>query len=135
MKLITIGTIAQICHEANRRLCESQDDVSVLPWNRTETSQREGLLLAVRGLTTSPLRTAAQQHAVWMQARVMDGWRYGETLDREAKVHPNLVPYEKLDSLAKAKGELFMSIVRALAPLLTTNTTLPPPAGEQPKPS
>ncbi len=35
-------------------------------------------------------------HGSWMQAYYEMGWVYGEEYDREAKIHPDLVPYAQL---------------------------------------
>lgn len=39
---------------------------------------------------------AANAHDVWAAQRLHDGWRYGKTRDDAAKLHPCLVPYDKL---------------------------------------
>lgn len=41
-------------------------------------------------------------HEVWARQRISDGWRYGEKLDSENKLHPDLVPYEELTEGEKA---------------------------------
>ncbi len=44
---------------------------------------------------------ARNTHEVWAKGRRDEGWVYGETLDREKKVHPLLVPYEELPESEK----------------------------------
>lgn len=39
---------------------------------------------------------ALNTHEVWARQRIREGWQYGETLDRDAKRHPDLVPYDQL---------------------------------------
>ena len=39
---------------------------------------------------------ARNTHEVWARQRISEGWQYGETLDRDAKTHPDLVPYDDL---------------------------------------
>lgn len=46
-------------------------------------------------------RLAENTHEVWAKGRVDDGWVYGETLDRDKKVHPLLVPYDELPESEK----------------------------------
>lgn len=41
-------------------------------------------------------KLAENTHEVWAQGKLDDGWTYGETLDREKKTHPLLIPYEEL---------------------------------------
>ena len=49
-------------------------------------------------------------HGSWMQAYFEMGWTYGETYDREAKTHPDLVPYSKLGQLEKDKDAVFIAL-------------------------
>jgi ryanodine receptor 2 len=35
-------------------------------------------------------------HEVWAEARIKQGWTYGEQRNDELKTHPCLVPYEEL---------------------------------------
>lgn len=44
---------------------------------------------------------AENTHAVWARGRLDEGWRYGETLDRDKKIHPQLVPYDQLSESEK----------------------------------
>jgi hypothetical protein len=46
-------------------------------------------------------RLAANNHEVWAQRRFAEGWRYGTTRDGNAKMHPDLVPYEYLPESEK----------------------------------
>ncbi len=46
-------------------------------------------------------RLAENTHEVWAKGRVDEGWVYGETLDRDKKVHPLLVPYDELPESEK----------------------------------
>ncbi len=41
-------------------------------------------------------KLAENTHEVWAQGKLDDGWAYGETLDREKKTHPLLIPYDEL---------------------------------------
>jgi ryanodine receptor 2 len=46
----------------------------------------------------SPLieELAKKVHETWAEARISQGWTYGEQRDDKKKTHPCLVPYEKL---------------------------------------
>jgi len=52
----------------------------------------------------------AELHARWMQAYFSLGWVYGETYDRETKVHPDLVPYDQLGQLEQDKDAVFIAL-------------------------
>jgi len=49
-------------------------------------------------------------HGGWMQAYIEMGWVYGEVYDREKKVHPDLVPYDQLESRERDKDEVFIAL-------------------------
>lgn len=40
-------------------------------------------------------------HEVWSEARIQQGWTYGEQRNDELKTHPCLVPYEELPESEK----------------------------------
>ena len=45
---------------------------------------------------------AKQQHDVWAQSRMEQGWTYGPERNDQLKHHPCLVPYEELPEVEKA---------------------------------
>lgn len=49
-------------------------------------------------------------HGSWMQAYYSMGWVYGDTYDREAKIHPDLVPYADLGHLERDKDAVFVTL-------------------------
>lgn len=49
-------------------------------------------------------------HGSWMQAYFAMGWVYGEKYDREAKIHPDLVPYSQLGQLERDKDAVFVAL-------------------------
>lgn len=59
-----------------------------------------------------PLRSSSPEelHGSWMQAYVAMGWQYGEKYDREAKTHPDMVPYAQLGQLEQDKDSVFVAL-------------------------
>ena len=59
-----------------------------------------------------PMRSTSPEelHGGWMQAYIEMGWVYGETYNREQKVHPDLVPYSQLGQLEQDKDAVFISL-------------------------
>lgn len=45
-----------------------------------------------------------------MQSYFSMGWVYGEVYDREAKAHPDLVPYADLGQLERDKDAVFVAL-------------------------
>lgn len=46
-------------------------------------------------------KLAKNVHDVWAQSRIQNGWRYGPNRDDVAKLHPDLVPYDRLPEQEK----------------------------------
>jgi hypothetical protein len=51
-----------------------------------------------------------EMHGSWMQAYFSMGWTHGEKYDREAKTHPDLVPYAQLGDLERDKDAVFVAL-------------------------
>mgnify|MGYP002778899759 CR=1 FL=1 len=111
---MTIEEIAEICHEANRRLCKQQGDFSQVDWNDAPEWQRESAVKGVRFHLDHPEATAAASHESWLEEKRDGGWQYGEVKDAEKKTHPCFVEYEKLPREQQAKDYLFKAIVGGL---------------------
>ncbi len=52
-------------------------------------------------LTILMEQIAKNVHEVWSENRIKDGWKHGEERDDSLKLHPCLVPYEKLPEIEK----------------------------------
>lgn len=106
--------IAPICHEANRVLTALVKDVPVQPpWNDAPPDMKKSTIEGVLAALKNPGITPEEQHAVWFQGKVRDGWCYGTVKDTEKKTHPALVDYHLLPEGTKAKDKLFTAIVRS----------------------
>lgn len=106
------ATIAMVCHEANRALCEAYGDTSQAPWADAPAWQRES---AVRGIQVAlEGATPEQQHEAWCADKFAAGWVLGPVKDSTLKEHPCLVPYADLPVEQRVKDYVFGAIVRAL---------------------
>lgn len=106
--------VAKICHEANRALCESHGDTSQVSWEQAPDWQKDSALAGVKFAFLNPAAPPSAQHESWSDAKLADGWRYGEVKDATAKTHPCLVPFDQLPPEQQAKDKLFKGICNAL---------------------
>lgn len=112
--MIDIERIAHVCHEANRALQITAGETDISPhfmeapeWQ--VQSALEGVQAALDG------QTPEQLHESWCRFKTEGGWRYGETKDPVAKLHPCLVPYGELPEAQRIKDQVFQAIVGAFA--------------------
>ncbi len=103
---------AQFVYDAARLAATSaRAPVIPVPWIEREQPFRVQFL-AVIERQCGPQRSASPEelHGSWMQSYFSMGWVYGETYDREAKVHPDLVPYSELGQLEQDKDAVFVAL-------------------------
>lgn len=105
--------LARMCHSANKSWCEMGGDFSQPDWGDLPQANRDGMISAVAFLRANPDAGDEAMHEQWCRARFADGWIYGPQLDRLAKIHPNLVPFDQLPEEQQFKDKLFRSIVLA----------------------
>lgn len=105
--------IARVCHEANSAYCALIGDPCLAPWSLLDYDTQQSIIKGVN-FTLSQAATPESQHEAWRQTRIGQGWQLGPVLDREQKIHPNLIPYRELPAAQQVKDRLFMAIVHAL---------------------
>ena len=112
--MLSVRDIARVCHEANRAYCESIGDMSQTSWEAAAEWQRESARQGVEFALSNPDAGASAQHDAWLEAKRLDGWKYGEAKNAETKEHPCFVPYDDLPAEQRAKDHLFKAVVQAL---------------------
>lgn len=106
--------IAKVAHEANRRWCQINGDHSLPVWEECDIAHQTGLIRGVQFHIDNPDASETASHDNWMRQKLADGWVWGPRLDRENKIHPNLVPFDSLPKYQQAKDILFKNIVKSL---------------------
>ena len=107
-------SVAKICHEANRALCEELGDYSQPAFEFAPAWQVESAVTGVEFNKKNPDAPASASHDSWLEQKRKDGWKYGEVKNADLKEHPCFVPYEDLPVTQQAKDHLFKAIVAAL---------------------
>ena len=110
-----VEQIAQVCHEANRRLCVTQGDTSHMSWEATPWSGKQSAIAGVVFLQNNPDASLSALHESWRKRKMEEGWRHGAERDDLVKTHPASLPYEELPPQQQVKDRLFRAIVIALS--------------------
>jgi hypothetical protein len=81
------------------------------PWAEREEPFRAQFLDVIEQ-QMGPQRSSSPEdlHGSWMEAYYAMGWTFGEVYDREAKTHPDLVPYAELGQLERDKDAVFVAL-------------------------
>ena len=112
-----ITAVAAAAHMANRAYCMALGDDSQPEWVAApewqQSSARSGVVAAL-----DPNQTPEKSHEAWLAQKLRDGWRYGPVKDAEQKIHPCMREYSNLSEAQRLKDEVFLSVVRAVAPVL-----------------
>lgn len=117
MTKLSIDQVAQLCHEVNRKYCQTIGDHSQRPWSHAADWQRESAILGVRKRLEDVLAHPSVSHEHWMTHKLADGWTYGPEKDEQKKQHPCMVPYSELSPEQRAKDYFFCTTVIILRAL------------------
>lgn len=82
-----------------------------VPWDEREEAFRAQFLDVIeRQCGEQRSRSPEELHGSWMQAYFAMGWKFGHAYSREAKTHPDLVPYADLGQLERDKDAVFVAL-------------------------
>jgi hypothetical protein len=103
---------ARFVYNAARLAAEAAGaPVVPIPWDEREEAFRAQMLPVIeRQCGEQRSRSPEELHGSWMQSYYTMGWVYGKTYDREAKTHPDLVPYAALNQLERDKDAVFVAL-------------------------
>jgi hypothetical protein len=105
-----VSMIAPVVHDANAVLRKLNNEDDVTKWEDANDSDKASTFSALIKLVQDPDMSGEQLHNAWMAEKVASGWVYGKEKSYSLKMHPCMVPYSQLDSIQKAKDEMFRTI-------------------------
>ena len=95
------------------RLAARASEAPIVPisWAERESAFKLQFLEVIeRQCSDSRSMSPEELHGGWMQAYIAMGWTYGEVYDKDAKTHPDLVPYSQLGQLERDKDAVFVAL-------------------------
>jgi len=70
---------------------------------RIDNRGADGDIMNLESNTKLVNELAKAEHNRWLKEKYDDGWKYGKIKDEKRKIHPCLLPWEKLDKYTKEK--------------------------------
>ena len=107
--------LARICHEVNKAYCQALGDFSQPSWDEAPQWQRDSAISGVKFHQENPDAPPSASHESWLKEKIAAGWTYGVTKNPEIKVHPCMVPFDKLPVTQQAKDYIFTALVHLLS--------------------
>lgn len=103
---------ARFVYDAARLAAEAAGaPVIPVPWiDREDAFKAQFLDVIERQCGPQRSNSPEELHGSWMQAYFAMGWVYGETYNRDKRVHPDLVPYAQLGQLERDKDAVFVAL-------------------------
>jgi hypothetical protein len=103
---------ARVCYAAIRQLREEQGGKRGPVWGLLVAEERGWYLRAVERSALGC--TPASVHHSWMAELADSGWLHGTEIDHVKRTHPDLVPWEALDVLARRRFFLLQMVAIGL---------------------
>jgi hypothetical protein len=113
---VIVMACAHAAHEVNRAYCMAIGDTTQPHWEDAPVWQRVSAINGVSGALNGA--TPEQSHESWLAETKAMGWKYGPAKNPEKKEHPCFVPYAELPEAQRAKDDLYLATVRAVAKAL-----------------
>lgn len=101
---------AQFVYEGARLQAMAVDaPVVPEPWDERELDFKAQFLNIIdRQMGEMRSGSPAELHGGWVQAYIDNGWTYGPVRDTEARTHPDMVPFDRLEQREQDKDAVFI---------------------------
>lgn len=113
-----MGDLAYIAYDAIRRFVLVFADEDFPEWVDLDDDPQQFFLQMVREYLEDTARSAKQMHEAWMDRRQIEGWRYAAQVDLAGRLHPRMVPFDKLSERDQFQTRLMVNAIVSLAPML-----------------
>lgn len=113
-KDVTVEAMARVVYAAIREWCIITHQPVDYTWADLPVKYKNHLINAVsEAFHNMKTPTGKQLHETCLKQALEGGWKYGEKVDRPNRVHPDILPWEKLSFNQRMKDHLFSVIIRA----------------------
>ena len=108
--------IARIAHQINRALRMGIGEDGGPDWFAAPQWMKDSAVAGVKFHMDDPSAKAEDSHKAWLNHKLADGWTYGPVKSEALKVHPCMVPFDKLPKDQQAKDWVFREVVHMVLP-------------------
>jgi hypothetical protein len=112
-----VEQIAKIAHQTMKAYSETLDDYSQINWEELTPTQQQMVRDAVNNFLVAvekgTILDEKNVHNNWMEARIKEGWTYGETKSYINKTDPMLVPFSQVPAEQTVKYKLLRKVIFA----------------------
>lgn len=88
-------------------------DAPIVPedWDYREAAFKRQFLRVIEMMCGPDRKSSPEElHDDWVREYEEMGWRYGPVRDREAKTHPDMVPFAELEQREQDKDAVFIAL-------------------------
>lgn len=112
---VILNTAARMAYESVRNFYAAFNIAPTLPdWKDCGHAIKAKYLNAAMMIARYPDTTASMIHVDWAMSLANEGWRYGPEFDRENRMNPLLVDFDKLPPTVRACDEMTWGVVRSV---------------------
>lgn len=104
--------IAELVHELIRTW-DRLNGVDKPEFSEIDQETLDSTIEGILGIASGSITKPSDSHKAWMLNRLRNGWKYGEVLNRDEKIHPSLVQYHELPEVERIKDHLFFNTVKS----------------------
>ena len=111
MNSLTERRAAFVYNGARLAAIAAKAPIVPVPWDDREESFRSQFLTVIERQCGPERKNSPEElHEDWVKAYLAMGWKHGETYNREARTHPDMVPYGQLGQLERDKDAVFVAL-------------------------
>jgi hypothetical protein len=112
--------IAEMIHSVTCQIPRMDGSV-VLKWEKLSEDEKVLAEKAVIDLYSNPPRTAEENHELWMDFKLKDGWTLGD-FDYNNKKHPCLIHFKDLPPSEVCKDIVWEHLINAFRSFYSENS-------------
>lgn len=109
--------IAKVAHAVHLAYCKEMGIKTQPEWQELDFTHKRTIVDSIGKIRSGEINSAEESHKNFVRKKIEDGWICGERYDKENKINPRLVSFDKLSITDRAKEVLFFECVNSFKQL------------------